>query len=267
MSITTIDGLVAGAQAPRSFLKALTGILVAFRAHSLFYTAGIPGPGSAPTPGIGGEVLTTLTGQIPFTNPSSGNTYLSRFAAMAPIAGQLVLADRLWQNSGLDVTLLTEQTFTSSAQIPARDMNGANAGDGVFAGVEVSTQTGAGTPTLTLKYTNESNVAGKTATNVIATAASAIAGSFYQIGLAAGDKGIRKAESLTLSGTWTSGTIHVVLYRVIATLDLQANIPNALDALSGAMARMYDNSVPFLFFIPVTTTSSNLTGSVAWAQG
>ncbi|MCX7851797.1 MAG: hypothetical protein N2383_03335 [Caldilineales bacterium] len=268
MAITTLDGALAGMQYPREFVKALTGTLVAGRPHSLFYLAGIPPAGSAPAPGIGGEVLTSLSGQIPFSNPVSGNTYLARFQAQAGQAGTLWLCDRLWQNSGIDVTSTAEQVFTGSAQIPPRDANGSNAGDGVYAAVEVSATTGTGTPTLTLKYTNQAGTAGQTATNIIATAASAPAGTFYPIGLAAGDTGIRKAESLTLSATWTSGTIHVILYRIIARLELTAaHTPNALDALTGGFVRLHNNSVPFLVFVPSTTTSVNIMGQVIWTQG
>ncbi len=268
MAITTIDQALAGMQPPRDFAKGTTGTLVAGRHHSLFYLPGYPGAGVAPTPGIGGEVLTTLSGQIPFSNPVSGNTYLARLEAQAGIAGTLMLCDRLWQNSGLDVTLTTEQIFTGSAQIPARDRNGSNAGDGVHAAVEVSTQTAAGTPILTLKYTDQLGNTGHTGTNIVSTVATSIAGTFHPIGLAAGDLGIRKAESLTLNTTWTSGTIHVVLYRILARLELTAaHIPNAIDALTGGFVQMFNNTVPFLVFLPSTTTSNNIAGQVIWSQG
>jgi hypothetical protein len=267
MSITNLDGVIAGMQYPREFIKAVTGTLVAGRPHSLLYLAGMPGAGVAPTPGIGGAVLTSYSGQIPFANPASGNTYLARFAAQSTQAGMLLLVDRLWHNSGITITSTSEQTFTGSAQIPARDANGLDLGDGILAGVEVSAATGAGTPTLTLKYTNQAGTADKTATNIVATVASSIAGTFYPIGLATGDLGIQKAQSLTLSATWTSGTIHVVLYRVIARLPLQAQIPNAIDALTSGFPRLFDNSVPFLIFIPNTTTTSNILGQIIWTQG
>lgn len=269
MAITTVDGALAGMQYPREIVKAVTGTMVAGRPHTLWYLAGIPSAGSAPSSGIGGGTLSSnVTGQIPFTNPVSGNSYLARFQGQCTQAGTLMLCDRLWANSGITITSTSEQTFTSSAQIPARDANGTNSGDGVFAGVEVSATTGAGTPTLTVKYTNQSGTAGRTATNQIATVASSIAGTFYPIGLQAGDTGIQKAESLTLSATWTSGTIHVILYRVIARLELSgANIPNAIDALTAGFPRIYDSSVPFLIFIPNTTTTSNVLGQVIWTQG
>lgn len=267
MAITTLDGAIAGMQAPREIIKAVTPTLIAGKPQSLFYLGGIPSAGSAPTPGIGGEVLTSVTGQIPFTNPVSGNTYLARLQAQATVGGSLLLCDRLWQNSGIDVTLTSEQTFTGAAQIPARDMNGTNAGNGVYAAVEVSTATGTGTPTLTLKYTDQDGNPGATATNLFSTANTSSIGSFYPIGLAAGDTGIQKAQSLTLSSTWTSGTIHVVLYRVIARLELQAQLPNAIDAITSGFVKIHDNSVPFLVFIPNTTTATNIHGHCIWTQG
>ena len=267
--IQTIDDLIAGMQPPNTFTKAVTGTMVAGRPHSLFYLAGMPGAAVAPSPGIGGAVLTAYAGQIPFTDsPSESNAYLARFQGMATIAGTLILADRLWHNSGITITSTSEQVFTSSAQIPARDRDGTNVGNGVLAGVEVSGVTGSGTPTLTLKYTNQSGLANQVATNLVATVASSIAGTFYPIGLAAGDTGIQKAQSLTLSATWTSGTIHVVLYREIARLELTAgNVGNAIDSLTSGFPRLYTDSVPFLIFIPSTTTTSNISGQVIFTQG
>lgn len=268
MAITTRDGALAGMQWPREFAKAITPTLVAGRPHSLFYLGGMPGAAVAPTPGITGAALTTYAGQLPWTNPASGNSYLARFQGMATQAGTLMLCDRLWHNSGYTITSTAEQTHTSSVVIPSRDANGAALGDGVFAAVEVSGATGAGTPTLTHKYTNQAGTADKTATNIDATVATSAAGAFYRIGLAAGDTGVRKSQSLTLSATWTSGTIHTVLYRVLARLELTgANIPNAVDAITGGFPRLYNDTVPFLVFIPNTTTASYISGQAIWTQG
>lgn len=268
MAITTLDGALAGMQYPREFHKSLTGTLVAGRPHSLAQMNGIPPAIAAPSAGIGGEVLTTLAGQIPFTNPGAGNTYLAKFLGQASQNGSLLLCDRLWQNSGIDVTSTGEQTFTSSAQIPARDENGSNAGVGVYAALEVITAVGAGTPTITLKYTDQDGNPDATATNIVSVVASSILGTFYPIGLAAGDSGIQKAQSLTLSATMNSGTVSLVLYRVIARLDLPLALSaNSLDLLTSGFVRMYDNSVPFLVFIPSTTTTSTISGEIIWTQG
>lgn len=266
MAITTIDQALAGMKPPVEFYKALSGTLVIGRGFTPFYSNGIPGAAVAPTPGIGGAALTSYAGQLPFTNPTSGNSYLAKFLGMTTAAGTLILADRLWHNSGIDITSNTEQTFTGSADIPSRDINGAALGDGVFAGVEVSSATGAGTPTLTLKYRNQSD-SESTATNIVPTVATSAVGTFHMISLAAGDTGVRRAVSLTLSATWTSGTIHTVLYRPIVKIPLQANIPWCLDLLTAGMNRLYDNSVPFLIFVPGATTTSYISGQMIYTQG
>lgn len=268
MAFTDFDSVALGGRPAREFGKAATPTLVAGRPHSLFYLAGNPGAAAAPTPGLAGAALTAYAGQLPYTNPTSGlECRLARLQAGATIAGQLLLCDRLWHNSGFTITSTSAQTVNSVA-FPARDDNGSTDGVGVLVGVEVSAATGAGTPTLTLGYTNSGNTAGRTATNYIATAATSAIGAFYPIGLQGSDGGVRSIQTLTLSATWTSGTIHLVAYRVLARLELlAANTPNAIDPLTGLLQRAYDDTVPFLVFIPSTTTASNVSGHVIWTHG
>lgn len=267
MAITTLDGLVAGFKQPKFFYKGLSGTLVAGRPFSPFYTAGIPGAAAAPTPGLAGAALTSYAGQIPFDNPGAGNSYLARFAGAVGQAGILMLCDRLWHNSGFTITSTAGQTVNSAAW-PARDQDGSTNGVGVVLGVEISSATGAGAPTITVDYTNSSGTASKTGTNIVATASSSAIGSFYPIGLAAGDVGVRSVQTLTLSATWTSGTMHLVAYRVLATMPVAANVgPGVVSPVVGGLPRLYDNTVPFLLFVPSTTTSSAMFGTLSVAQG
>ena len=267
MAITNLDGAINGMQAARYIAKAVTGTMVAGRAWSTWALAGSPGAGSFDTTLNGVALTAPINGQIPFTDPSSGNAYLARLTGTASQAGLLVLADRLWHNGGYTITSTSAQNSTTPTW-PSRDIAGSTNGDGVLLAVEVSATTGAGTPTITISYTNQSGTSGRTGTNIIATVASSAAGSLYLIGLQAGDTGVRSVQSLTLSATWTSGTINLIAYRPIATLELAgALIPNAGDALTLGMPRMYNGSVPFFFFVPNTTTTSNITGSVVYTHG
>jgi len=267
MSITTIDGVLAGMQPGREFMKAVTPTLVAGRPHSLFYLGGMPGAAAAPTPGLSGESLTSYAGQLPFVNPAAGNAFLARLQGSATISGQLLLCDRLWHNSGFTITSTGSQTIGSVA-FPARDASGSSNGDGVLLGVEISAATGAGRPTITVGYTNSNNTSGRTATNIIATVASSAIGAFYPIGLQAGDSGVMSVQTLTLSATWTSGTMHLVAYRVLARLDLPlAQTANAIDAVTGGFPKAWNDSVLFLIFIPSTTTASVVGGHVIWTHG
>jgi hypothetical protein len=268
MAITTLDQLLAGMQPPASIAKAATPTLVAGRPQSLFYLAGAPGAAVAPASGMSGAALTSYGGQIPFPAAVAGkNVYLARFQAQASVAGTLILCDRLWHNSGLNLTATTAQNINSAAW-PARDANGAVSGTQVLIGLEVTTATGSGTPVFTMSYTNPAGTAGQTGTGILTGVASSAIGAFYPMGLAAGDTGVQSVQTFTLSATWTSGAASLVAYREIARLEItSANVPAAIDAITSGMPRMYDGSVPFLLFVPSTTTASNISGHVVYSQG
>jgi hypothetical protein len=234
-------------------------------------TAGTTGRVSGQT-GAGGDsnngfALTSFSGQIPFSNPGAGNTYLSRFLGYSDAqAGVLLLCDRLLHTGGYMPTKTTAQAGTLPVRIPPRDANGTNNGDGVFAALEVYSVLGASTATPTISYLNQSGNT-STGTAIVALAATALAGTFIPFSLAAGDTGVRAINSLTLGATASSGILGVVLYRVLARLELPSAIPNAIDAITGGFARMYDNTCPFLVFIPNTTTTTKISGQVIWTQG
>lgn len=267
-AITTLDGVIAGFQAPHPAHKVGATMEAIGVRHSLFYTSGNPGAAAQPTPGINGAALTTYGGQIPFTNPVSGNTYLGRFSAAASTAGRLFLMDRLWHNSGIAVTTTTAQAITTPTW-PARDKAGTTNGDGVQCAIEVFTATtnaGAVTNT-TLSYTDQGGTAGNTAT-ISSFPATAVAGTFVPFQLAAGDTGIRAIASITLGTSYGGGAIHLVCYREIAALELPvANTGSKCDAITCGFPRLYDNTVPFLVFLPSVTTATTVTGEVVYTQG
>jgi hypothetical protein len=277
MTIATLDGVLAGMQMPQFVSKAATPTLVAGRPHSSWYLTGAPGPGSAVALTAGGVALSSssaqVAGQIPHTDPVSGNAYLAKLAALATIGGELLLCDRLLQvtaNSAaaaLGPTLTTAQTINSNA-LPARDMDGSTNGRGVFWGMEISSVAGAGTPTISYSYTNSAGTAGQAGANIDSVIASSAAGAFYRLGVAAGDLGVRSVQSLTLSATMTSGSISLVAYRVLAAMELVgAYIGNQLDALTSGFPRLFNGTVPFFLFIPNTTTASLISAQYIETQG
>ena len=172
MAITTIDGLLAGAQFPVHWHKHLgtetgegQGILI-----SPLYFIGTPGAAVVPSPGMAGAALTSYAGTLPFENPSSGNAYLMRQTASMSTTNTSMhfLCDRLWHNSGIDVTATGAQTINSVAW-PARDRNGSTDGAEVMVGIEVSTETanGGAVTNTTLDYTNSDGTSGRTIMIVI----------------------------------------------------------------------------------------------------
>jgi len=334
MAITTLDGIIAGMRPPEEFYKPGAGTQVVGRPYSLFYTAGMPGAAATPTPGIQGIALTSYAGQLGFSNPVSGNSYLARFAAESTVIGTVLLCDRLWHSSGYSatstslqvvnatisaaslanptqITTATAHGFTNGQSIyvncptstpvingnytityvgandftipvnvssagnsgsvypalPARDENGASNGVGVFAAYEVSGAMAAGTPTFTITYVNQSGVAGQVSPSVTFAASHPI-GTFIPIPLAAGDTGVRGIKDHTKNATQTSGTYHLVLYRVISRIPITiAGSGGAVDAITSGMPRLYDNSVPFLVFVCGSTTAPTVSGQYVVTQG
>lgn len=262
---TGVDGIIAGSYPPHFFFKALSGTLVAGRPFSPFYLAGIPGPAVAPAPGVNGAALTSYAGQIPFTNPGAGTNHVGRFVGQATQAGSLLLCDRLWHNSGLSVTSLTSQAI-SMPTLPARDRDGSTNGESVLIGMEIVTATGAGANVPTLTYTDSLGNTGATGNPTFTYTASSIAGTFYPFSLAAGDTGVRAVTAFQNSVSMTSGSISLVAYRVLAQINHGVFAADSVDPVTGGMARCYDNTVPFILFIPSTTITSNIQTMVTFSN-
>jgi hypothetical protein len=248
----------------------LTGTMVAGRPQSLWPLAGSPGAGSYNATANGAVLSSSSSipaGAIPHVDPVSGNSYLARLSAMATQSGVLLLCDRLWVNQ-LTVNSTSLQSITTPTW-PARDAAGSTDGDGILVGIETSAAASATAATITMTYTNEANAGSKTANFVDApSAAVTLAGAFFRLGLAAGDKGVRSIQSFQFGTAWTTGTINAVAYRPLAALELiGGNIGNAIDALTSGFPRLFDGTVPFLIFIPSTTTTSNISGSFIESQG
>jgi hypothetical protein len=271
MAITTLDGVIAGFQAPKPIIK--NGVTMAAvgaqRGYTPWYVAGNPGASTATAIGLNGEAATpalgSTGGRIPRTNPGSGNSYLGRLSINASTAGSLWLIDRLWQNSGLVTTSTSAQAITPAA-LPSRDGAGGTTGANVMAAMEWSAAGGAGTPTVTLTYTDQDGNTGNTGT--FTGVASPPLGTFEIFTLAAGDTGIRAPTSFIQSATRTSGTMHLVLFRVLAQVEVTAaNIGNAIDALTSGMPRIYNDSVLQLVWFPSATTATNFNGTYIETQG
>ena len=271
MANTSLDLFVANMQEPVDFLKVGGTMQAAGILHSLWYSAGNPGAAAAPTPGLNGAALSStsaqVAGQLPFTDPVSGNSNLALLEAAAGVAGTLYLVDRLWHNSSIVVTTTTQQAITSPTW-PARDRSGATSGAGVMVGLEVSSAMGNGSPitNTTLAYTNSGGTGSKTAT-IASFPANAVAGTFIPFSLAAGDVGVRSVQGITLGTTYSSGTFHLVAYRILARLGLPANQAARKNLFELGKPRLYNGAVPFLLWRPSATTAVTVDGSVAWAQG
>lgn len=268
MAITTLDGAVAGMQRPVPIIKTgiATAAVGAMRGYTLWYAAGNPGAATANAVGVNGAAVSgTVAGALTRSNPGSGNAHLARLAFNASTAGSLWLIDRMWHNSGLSTTLTTSQAITPAA-LPARDRNASTNGADVMAALEWSATGGAGTPACTLTYTDQDGNTGQSATLTAVTTPPV--GTFEIFTLAAGDTGVRAPTAFIQNATRTSGTYHLVLFRVLAQMEVtSANIGNAIDVLTSGMPQVLNDSVLQLVWFPSATTATNFVGTYIETQG
>lgn len=271
MAITTIDGAISGFKPLAFFNKALSGTLVAGRQHSFWPVAGIPSAGDYDAT-LNGAVLSSSSsvpaGAIPHTDPSGDLAYLGRFVGSATQTSILMLVDRLWQNQ-LTINSTGAQSITSPTW-PARDDNGTTDGTGVLLAVEVSAATSGTAAALTATYTNEAGTGSRTANfaGIVPTSTAGAIGAWFPIGLMSGDRGVRSVQTIQFSTAWTSGTINLVAYRILAMLQLAGPlVPDAIDPITGCLPRLYDGVVPFMVLVPSATTSTSIVGAVTETHG
>jgi len=267
VAILTLDQLLAGMQPPLYFHKANPGTTGGGTWTSFWGVEGIPGAGSRSGAIAGAAISSPVAGAFPFDNPVSGNSYLARFVGSAPQNGTLLLCDRLWDNGGINSTITTSQTVNSVA-FPARDADGSTDGRLVHLGVEVATAL-AGTSTVTIGYTNSAGTGSRTATPYQGSIISAApANRFYPISLQAGDLGVRQVNTVQLGTSIGTGVIHLVAYRVLATLATQvSNVGYSEDAIAMGMPRIFNDSALFLLYLPANNATLRPHGQIVIAQG
>jgi hypothetical protein len=206
----------------------------------------------------------------------------SVFSAAATTAPAVyMLVDVLATYAVSTVTTTGAQNFTGQAAWPRYAD-----GKGVQALVIPSIVMGAGTPTITLGYTNTTPTAGRLtpASPVLPTStAAAIVGSIPYSGtgagkvgpflpLQAGDAGITSVQSINLSATHTSGCLNVLIVKPLLTIpvttvgvaserDLVNMLPSMPQVVDGA-------NLQWLMYAGANTpTNSAIYGSLDFAWG
>jgi hypothetical protein len=173
-----------------------------------------------PIPAISTGRLTFLGGRFSFMPTSTGG---------GGAAG--IMIDLLNTSGGLNATITTPQT----TGLPTAALTRYTSGEGVMAGIVIFTQVGNTLTTVTVSYTNQAGVSGRTstATSFGQTNFREVR-IFIPIPLQAGDTGVRSIESVTLAGTTgTAGDFGVCLYKPLAMISLEDVTGQApLDAVS-----------------------------------
>jgi len=273
MAITTQDQLVAamaaaaGAGNRPPFVKtALAGTFAVGQMVSLWTAAGNPGAGAAQGTAAGAVPTSVTAGALPFTNPTSGNSYLSRLFASSTVPGTLILYDRLVHTSTLSGTVTTAQTVASVA-LTRPDALGTNTE--LF--MEVYTALGATSTTITASYTNQAGTAAQV-TTAATIPTTAPAGFILPLPLAAGDTGVRAVASCTLAAsTLTAGNFGITIGRRLAEFAIPAaNQPYPpQDPFWAGLSQIYNSACIFGVFLIASGTAAPAisSGSLVIAQG
>lgn len=272
MSMLTMNDLVANIIGlPTVFGKDAITNEAAGLPHTPWYTSGLTGAGAAPSGGLNGAIFTgpSVAGQVPMPAAVANQfSYLERLSAVHTGGmGMLWLVDKLWGDVPV-VTTTTSQAITSPAW-PARDASASTNGAGVFLALEVSATTGnAGAITnTTVGYTNSAGTASRTAT-LASAPITALQGTWLPFALTAGDLGVRSVQSITLGTSYVSGTIHLVAFRLVATLAMPTANVGAVSAFpENGLPKIWDASCLQLVYWPTGTAVGAVFGDLTYAQG
>ena len=83
-----------------------------------------------------------------------------------------------------------------------------------------------------------------------------------------GGTGVASTVSIQHQATMTSGQLALVLYRVLASINVAAaNVGQQIDALTSGFPRIFNGAVPFFLMLPTTTTAGGIQGTAIETQG
>jgi hypothetical protein len=264
MAITTRDQLIAALSQSRHSLfdKASIANAVAGRFYSLWRATGFPAAGNAP---VAQQICNAATlGALPY---SPFNAPATNYMAWVDVATSLATAtleihDRLCHQGGLSGVVATAQTTNlplNLTGIPAERI-GLTDFSQLQWWLEWYTDTGSTGVNVTVNCTFDDDTTGSAL--VIALSATSRASGLYQILPAAGKKGIKAVNSVTLSvTTGTAGNFGVTCTRYRAGLfTVVANKAEIFDWAALALPDLHIDACLQLIQLCTTTTTGNAKG-------
>jgi hypothetical protein len=187
-------------------------------------------------------------------------------ASTLGVPGVLMLVDHLLWYPVTTVTTTTSQVFNNTVTLP-RYADGV----GVRAYISAGATMGAGAPNLGISYTNQSGVAARSLPFTVSAPATTSGGTIIHTGnsanrygpflpLAAGDRGIRSIQSITIQTSMTAGFLTVVLCKPLVALPLTTvGVAGERDLLNQlpSLPRVQDGAnLQWLYFAGSATPST-----------
>jgi hypothetical protein len=275
-----------GAEYPPAGLGAYNGFSVGFMksttasdAAGYWYCSskdgGFPGAWVPGTPGVNGRncdgTLSPDFGCVPIKNPAAGANYLTEVQMGASVNHSHLMFDVLWVNSGLVVTTTTAQAITQPT-LPPRDINGTTNGEGCSIAMLFTTVStnAAIISNTTVSYTNSDGVAGRVATLTAIVGsqipATAVNGTLVWFNLAAGDRGVRSIQSVTLGTSLLTGTISMMVTRDIATIGTTIVNVTAQKVIGTPGIRLYNGTTMLHCILSSSPTATFISGEFSIAE-
>ena len=146
--------------------------------------------------------------------------------------GCYIVVDRLSHQGGLNATATGEQT----TNLPTAPLPRFTDGKGVMIAIEIYTQIGTTARTITVSYTNELGVSGRTSPAVqFGGSGYREAGRIFIPSLQSGDIGVKSVESITISdSTGTAGNFGITLFKPLFLIPINnTDGPHICDMISG----------------------------------
>jgi hypothetical protein len=217
-----IAACTAGKQQDIVFSKTIsTSIATAF--YSLWNAPGVPAAGAytAGPSTVPRVINPTVQGGMNFSNAAVANQRFFTGIGGAVTYGPhtFMLVDRLLDYGAVSTATAVTTTFNTTPVL-TRYTDGV----GVKAFIEVTSALGGVSCVVQINYTNQAGTAGRVSQAVTMgiTAVGGLQSSFMFVPMQGTDTGIRSVESMTISGTVTSGYVTAVLCRPVAMLPGQA---------------------------------------------
>jgi hypothetical protein len=250
MSITSLDGYIGAVKQRVRILKTASRTVVATIPFSVFDIAGNPGAGVlAGTSTSSGSVPTDATPGCPDIAFTSGVGYLSKIEYGSSVACRLSLHDMLFKAGAYSYATGTT-TLSNQPVISQRCpdyLGGTTFGSRNEIWIEVVTAMTAATSwNVRITYTNFDGIVGRSSIVSANFAAAALTvGKMFMIGLASGDTGVQKIESVIVTNTGaTAGSFNVLILRPIWTSGrcMTANDGDIHDMLKTGLPIVYNDS-------------------------
>lgn len=219
-----------------------------------------------------GRLLSTWSGSAPatseaLTRASSGALTPSRSAnrLLATDVSRegdapMLLVDRIVQSAGLSGTSTARQT----AGLPTTALPRHASGDGVMAYVTNWSAVGSTATTATIEYTNQDGVA-KTTTMSLGGSGDRDVNAMLPVPLAAGDRGVRSIEAVTLAATTgTAGNFGFVLAKPVAIIETSRAEP--LNGRGPLLTGFASDAALDIWLLTLTTAPKSFAGALFFGE-